>query len=88
MTLLPVKSMTVAPAGGAIESARTHAGNCAVANDERLVFARRRAGAVDDADMRERNDRRVDLDVRRERVLSLLPESSRLALFALRRVSP
>jgi len=50
----------------------TDAGDGAVANDERLVFARRRAGAVDDADMRERNDRRVDLDVGCERICSLL----------------
>jgi hypothetical protein len=72
---------------------RAHAAdsrNLPVAHDERLIFARCGTGSVDDADVRQRHNRRVDLDVRRERVLRLLPEGSptAFALFALRRVSP
>ena len=38
-------------------------GDVAVAQDQRLILARRRAGAVDHAHVGQRDDRRFDLDV-------------------------
>ena len=47
--------MTVAPAGGGVARGVADRGDVAVADDERLILARRRAGAVDDAHVRQRD---------------------------------
>ena len=64
MTDLPVRSITCAPAGICALAGVADRGDSSVANDERLILARRCAGAVDDAHVRERDDRGVDLHER------------------------
>ena len=52
----------VAPAGTVTAAASPTAAMLPSRMIERLVFARRRAGAVNDAHVTEHDDRRVDLD--------------------------
>ena len=62
MTLRPARSSVVAPAGAVTVRGVADGVDAATLDDDRLVRARRRAGAVDDANVGQRHDRRVDLD--------------------------
>ncbi len=50
-------------------------GDIAVADDDRLIVVPRRAGAVDDPRVYQRENRRLHFDVRRERIRRLLRAS-------------
>ena len=63
MTVFPVSSMTCAPSGALTGRRVANLRDASVAHDDRLVLARRRAGAVDHARVREHDGRRVDGDV-------------------------
>ena len=59
--------MTLRTGGNRDAAGLADGGDLLAANDDRLVVLRRRARAVDDARVRERDDGRIDADVLRER---------------------
>ena len=63
MTLLPARSITSAPRRRDDARGVADLRDDAVAHDDRLRRACRRAGAIDDADVGQRNDRRARPDV-------------------------
>ena len=71
MTLLPARSMVVAPAGTLVRAVSPTALDVAALDDDRLIRAGRCAGAVDDADVGQRYDGRIDLNVAADRVAEL-----------------